>query len=223
MGRDGGDAQAEDGRVHGRGLRARLQRHGTLFPFSHFPFHHSLLARVCTQVAGLPTRFKYAKVEPQAFGLSPAEILMSTDAELNSYMGLKKYAPYRKEGRGRTWDAQRGARLKELKQKLRERGVAGDAGAGSGAGAGGEKVKKRKGKKERMREKAAAVAVAADGDVGAEEQEVTEETPRKKEKKRKQEVEAQEEDEAEDGHVGTSEDAAKGKRRRHGKHASART
>ena len=105
----------------------------------------------------MPTRFKYAKVDSQTFGLTPAEILMATDAELNTYMGLKKYAPYRKEGKGRNWDGQRASRLGELKQKLRERGVAGDTGARA-AGLDGEKTKKRKGKKERMREKAAAAA-----------------------------------------------------------------
>ena len=72
----------------------------------------------------MPTRFKYASVGADDFGLSPAEILMATDAELNSYMGIKKYAPYRKEGKGRNWDAQRGARLKELKDKLKNEEMA---------------------------------------------------------------------------------------------------
>ena len=43
---------------------------------------------------------------------------MASDADLNTYMGLRKYAPYRKEGKGRNWDAQRTTRLKDLKQKL---------------------------------------------------------------------------------------------------------
>ncbi|KAI0740658.1 KRI1-like family C-terminal-domain-containing protein [Earliella scabrosa] len=107
-------------------------------------------------VGGQPTRFRYTKVEPQTFGLSPAEILTATDAELNTYMGIKKYAPYRKEGKGRHWDAKRGARLQELKAKLKERGVNGRLARSDAEG--GEKVKKRKGKKERMREKAAATA-----------------------------------------------------------------
>ncbi|KAK7691350.1 hypothetical protein QCA50_004746 [Cerrena zonata] len=47
-------------------------------------------------VAGIPTRFKYTKVQPQTFALTPEEILLATDAELNQYMGIKKYAPYRK-------------------------------------------------------------------------------------------------------------------------------
>ena len=66
-------------------------------------------------------------------------------------MGIKKYAPYRKEGKGRNWDQQRSARLRELKEKLRDRGV--DVAEDSKVRQ--EKPKKRKGKKERMREKAA--------------------------------------------------------------------
>ena len=116
----------------------------------------------------MPTRFHYTKVEPQHFGLSPAEILMATDAELNSYMGIKKYAPYRKEGKGRNWDAQRSARLKELKNKLKERSTGGAQAVQQAM----EKAKKRKGKKERMREKAAAAgqkrkAESAAGDAAA--------------------------------------------------------
>ncbi|KAH9949270.1 KRI1-like family C-terminal-domain-containing protein [Amylocystis lapponica] len=100
-------------------------------------------------VGELPTRFKYTKVEPQSFALTPAEILMATDAELNSYIGIKKYAPYRREGKGKQWDNNRVSRLKELKTKLSERGLS-------------EKVKKRKGKKERMRERATAAADGGD-------------------------------------------------------------
>ncbi|KAI0644883.1 KRI1-like family C-terminal-domain-containing protein [Trametes meyenii] len=115
-------------------------------------------------VGGMPTRFKYAKVEPQHFGLTSSEILMATDAELNSYMGVKKIAPYRKEGKGRTWDTRRAERLKELKTKLKERGVGGSLQASVAA----QEKKKRKGKKERMREK---VATGVDGDTNEQEQE----------------------------------------------------
>ncbi|KAI0827632.1 KRI1-like family C-terminal-domain-containing protein [Trametes gibbosa] len=101
-------------------------------------------------VAGMPTRFKYAKVESQNFGLTPAEILMATDAELNSYMGVKKIAPYRKEGKGRNWDSRRTERLHELKSKLKERGIGGSVQSSAAA----QEKKKRKGKKERLRSKA---------------------------------------------------------------------
>lgn len=69
---------------------------------------------------------------------------MATDAELNEYMGIKKFAPYRKAGK---WDSNRGDRLKELRQKIGERGYGGDITQED------KPVKKRKGKKERMRMK----------------------------------------------------------------------
>ncbi|KAI8978185.1 KRI1-like family C-terminal-domain-containing protein [Trametes punicea] len=163
-------------------------------------------------VAGMPTRFKYTKVEPQNFGLTPVEILMATDAELNSYMGIKKLAPYRKEGKGRNWDAKRAARLKELKTKLKERGLSGSLEAVAAA----REKKKRKGKKERMREKAAAAAapvngVNADGgdDSAGEE---GDEPSSKNDRKRKSEDEAQEEG---------GEASAKKRRRRHKKSTAA--
>ncbi|KAI0359278.1 Krr1-domain-containing protein [Trametes cingulata] len=160
-------------------------------------------------VAGMPTRFKYTKVEPQNFGLTPAEILMATDAELNSYMGIKKIAPYRKEGKGRNWDAKRTARLKELKTKLKERGVTGSIEAVKAA----QEKKKRKGKKERMREKAAAVLSGADGEGhgedGAEENEAEEEGSRKRKS-----------EDAEEQHEG-GEASSKKRRRRHKKSTAA--
>ncbi|KZT04845.1 Krr1-domain-containing protein [Laetiporus sulphureus 93-53] len=112
-------------------------------------------------VGDMPTRFKYTKVSPQIFGLSPAEILVATDAELNSYMGIKKYAPYRKGGQ---WDQTRGARLKELKDSLRERGV------DTRPEGKGENAKKRKGKKERMKERGAAIDIATSGEPSKEDE-----------------------------------------------------
>ena len=104
---------------------------------------HSGLA----QVAGIPTRFKYIATAPQLFGLTAAEILMADDKDLNQYMGVKKYAPYRKGGR---WDKQRPERLKELRNKLNARQANGDGEEGEA------RIKKRKGKKERQRAKAVA-------------------------------------------------------------------
>lgn len=150
----------------------------------------------------MPTRFKYTKVEPTDFNLTPAEIFTATDAELNAYVGLKRYAPYRKD---RSWDAQRAARLKELRDKLKERGVRGPA-------EGAEKVKKRKGKKERMRAKA--VVSAEDGGVGEE----TAETEPKERGKRKTEVEGQDEGQDEDG---PEDGPVKKKRRRQKKNQTA--
>ncbi|CAL1711960.1 unnamed protein product [Somion occarium] len=108
-------------------------------------------------VAGMPTRFKYTKVQPQAFALTPEEILLATDAELNQYMGIKKYAPYRKDGSN--WDKNRAARFQELKTKIKERRAKLMGERPEEAFPETEKpAKKRKGKKERMKEKAVATA-----------------------------------------------------------------
>lgn len=45
----------------------------------------------------LYTRFKYAKTEPQDYGLTAEEILLADDTELNKYIGMKALAPYRQE------------------------------------------------------------------------------------------------------------------------------
>lgn len=48
-------------------------------------------------VAGQPTRFKYRKVKPNRYGLSPEEILFAKDTTLKQYVSLKKMVPYREE------------------------------------------------------------------------------------------------------------------------------
>jgi protein KRI1 len=97
----------------------------------------------------MPTRFKYTHVPAQSFALTPDEVLMATDAELNQYLSVKKYATYRKEGR---WDHTRSERLKELKERLKTRGARWD-GADLAEDEPRQSSKKRKGKKERMKAK----------------------------------------------------------------------
>ncbi|KAI0067594.1 hypothetical protein BV25DRAFT_1818972 [Artomyces pyxidatus] len=109
-------------------------------------------------VAGMPTRFRYAQVPKNTYALTPAEILLADDKDLNEYMGIKKYAPYRKEKE--QWDAKRGQRLRDFKQKMAARGVKTE-GLSQRNGDGEGKEKKRKGKKERMREKAAGTSADA--------------------------------------------------------------
>jgi protein KRI1 len=102
---------------------------------------------VLSQVAGMPTRFKYTTTAPQTFALTPAEILMATDKDLNRYVSVKRYAPYRAE----KWDHNRGERLTEFREKLKERvGATGTSHRSEDAA-----PKKRLGKKERQKMKAA--------------------------------------------------------------------
>ncbi|EIW80545.1 Krr1-domain-containing protein [Coniophora puteana RWD-64-598 SS2] len=124
-------------------------------------------------VAGQPTRFKYLPTAAQDFGLSPVDILLASDRELNQFMSVKRYAPYR----AKTWDAGRGERLRELRTTVaarapgaggwvvegeggyrRGRGDAQERGQGqeNGDGRDAGTKKKRMGKKERMKAKVAA-------------------------------------------------------------------
>lgn len=122
----------------------------------------------------MPTRFKYVQSKPSAFGLTPTEILLATDKELDMIAGLRHIAPYRKQGLGMQG---RGIskRIYELKQKLktrkwgeepmddgdenarsRDEGWGGKRKAGDGDGEGqGQAKKKRLGKKQRHRERKA--------------------------------------------------------------------
>ncbi|KAL1719819.1 KRI1-like family C-terminal-domain-containing protein [Schizophyllum commune] len=119
-------------------------------------------------VGGMPTRFRYVNVPKQDFSLTPAEILMATDKELNEYMSIKKYAPYKRDNK---WDPKRPDKIRELRHKIGERtGGRMPFAAGGEGGQDGEKKKKRKGKSERKKAKAAAGEGGGEGeDVNGEE------------------------------------------------------
>ncbi len=79
-------------------------------------------------IGDMPTRFHYMPVEPTSYGLTPAEILLADDADLNTYVGLKKIAPYRRNGKkvsknknGEPWDPRGQKNCGELREKLQEK------------------------------------------------------------------------------------------------------
>jgi len=120
-------------------------------------------------VGDMPTRFKYMKVPATAYGLTPTEILLADDAELNTYMGMKKYAPYRPD-----LTDKRGKRYWELKEALKGRAWTGEA----VEDAMQKTLKKRKGKKERAKLK----AQQDDEGPPPPDEEVEQERPRKRQK-----------------------------------------
>lgn len=154
----------------------------------------------------MPTRFKYTKVQSQSFALDPTEILLATDAELNQYMGIKKYAPYRKDGHN--WDKNRAGRLQELKQTIGERRKALGGSSNFAEVLPEKSTKKRKGKKERMRDKATGIDTKEEGEQGDE----TETAPSISKRKSVPE-------DVEMGDAAPSEEQSKRKRRRHKKSA----
>lgn len=123
-------------------------------------------------VGDLATRFHYTNVLKSDYGLSPVEILLADDDDLNNVVGLKHLQPYRK-GTGKPRNLN--MKLKDFRRKLdaKEQSLEGrsrDSGYGQRASRSGEEgqqqPKKRMGKKERMK-KAAAEAAAAGGTVEA--------------------------------------------------------
>ncbi|XP_006461453.1 hypothetical protein AGABI2DRAFT_143340 [Agaricus bisporus var. bisporus H97] len=125
-------------------------------------------------VGDLPTRFNYAPVAKQTYALSPSEILFATDKELNEFMSIKRYAPYKTDAR--KWDTERQRKLRELQATLKEREKTGgwlikDSEKNNTDGHGerrwqpseeGKPAKKRKGKKERLKARAAALGEGGD-------------------------------------------------------------
>jgi protein KRI1 len=83
---------------------------------------------------------------------------MATDKELNQYVSVKRYAPYRAE----KWDHGRGERLVEFRENLKER----VGGTRTSHRSEDPTPKKRLGKKERQKMKAAAAGGEDEGRVG---------------------------------------------------------
>ncbi|KAK4684486.1 protein KRI1, partial [Tremellales sp. Uapishka_1] len=71
-------------------------------------------------IGDLPTRFKYTPSAPVNFGLTPIEILLATDSELNQLVSVKHIAPYKSGGLGFAGKGL-GKRVRELKDELAKR------------------------------------------------------------------------------------------------------
>ncbi|QLG73698.1 hypothetical protein HG535_0F02090 [Zygotorulaspora mrakii] len=64
-------------------------------------------------------KFRYREVSPESFGLTTKEIFAADDAQLNQFIGLKKFAPYRpKEQRMR--DKRKVTKAKRLREWRKE-------------------------------------------------------------------------------------------------------
>ena len=94
-------------------------------------------------IGDTPTRFKYASVPKETYGMSAVEILLADDADLNNVVGLKQLQPYR---RGSTKPSNLKKRLKRFREDLEARINPEEEGE--------RPKKKRLGKKERQKLKA---------------------------------------------------------------------
>ncbi|RKP15216.1 KRI1-like family C-terminal-domain-containing protein [Piptocephalis cylindrospora] len=74
-------------------------------------------------IGDLPTRFRYTTVDSLNYGLTPEEILLAEDKELNQHVSVKKLAPYRPEEVQVKDHKKYGKkhRVKEFQRKLAER------------------------------------------------------------------------------------------------------
>ncbi|CAN8061400.1 unnamed protein product [Agarophyton chilense] len=75
-------------------------------------------------VGGVPVRFKYKKVAPESFNMTPEHILTTDDRELNSLVSLKYLAPYRseREVKKKAWKAASTMRKKRISDQGRRYG-----------------------------------------------------------------------------------------------------
>lgn len=123
-------------------------------------------------------------MNPSNYGLTPVEILLADDAELNKVVGIKQMQPYRR-GKGASRPKDLGTRLREFRSEFTKREGGGEGG-GAQDGSSAPK-KKRLGRKERIKSKAAGGDTGGEGADGAaaspEGAGADGERPRKKEKK----------------------------------------
>lgn len=104
-------------------------------------------------VGDIPTRFKYASVPKEDYGMSAVEILLADDAELNNVVGLKHLQPYR---RNQSKPANLNKKLKRFREEL-------DAKTSTEDTESQERPKKKRlGKKERNKLKAQQAAENTD-------------------------------------------------------------
>ncbi|KAJ3091889.1 hypothetical protein HK102_012811 [Quaeritorhiza haematococci] len=167
-------------------------------------------------IGDIPTRFKYTKVEPDSFGLNPVEILMADDADLNTYLSLKKLAPFRRpdvvQRDMQKFRKSKKKRLREFRKKLEEQAQADGvdlSGALTNAGGSGGNGRKSKDGANKGQDAASKTTVA--GTTGK-----TDGAKAGKKKKKKEETEVTEETgdrqhEANDGESGEK----KKKKRKH--------
>ena len=69
-----------------------------------------------TIAGGLKTRFKYAKVEPNSYGLETDEVLNANAGELNQFVSLRRMSAYQPQ----EWQSKSKHRI-EFRKKLYER------------------------------------------------------------------------------------------------------
>lgn len=66
-----------------------------------------------------PNKFRYREVSPESFGLSTREIFLADDLDLNKFISIKKFAPYRPKELA-TKDKRKFTKKKHLQQWRRE-------------------------------------------------------------------------------------------------------
>lgn len=66
-----------------------------------------------------PNKFRYREVSPESFGLSTREIFLADDLELNKFISIKKFAPYRSKDQA-IKDKRKFTKKKHLQQWRRE-------------------------------------------------------------------------------------------------------